>query len=441
MTGPAWRELPNKSEAAPLQTRAKDRGKSYTQPEKDEQDVLATGFTVREVGAQVVRAWLLLQAVGLLFQVGLWREVSSHLADFEDVIARECAPEHVHHGICAGPSWNMSKFDQFVLRGSEHHSVDFVTKSSPPTFLLVVSPEPRDVRWKVELRRVQPVQTVPLMSVIRNGQQVLTLEDVSDEANSFVRDHGYVQWEAILSSPGFYRNNVRLESFVEDAASKQLTEVHSNRQCAFGRSWKAFNQQHQGENHRALSRCRILLGIFIFAGAGAVYLVQQGLATGQQESKSFHLVVLAKFVLQDVPQQVCIVLYFFGWYDAAGLRCQLCLFDQQHCSDESAFHFTSFVAVACCLLSALSNQLLIRPARKKKYTEDDICMIYWIRIGGACVATLPFTTGLCMTSDFMVSSPTFVHLFFAFPCACGWISLFGFCCIGIICCCDDDDWD
>ncbi|CAE8622153.1 unnamed protein product [Polarella glacialis] len=105
-----------------------------------EPDMLDTGFTVREISPQAMRIWLVIQVVGLLFQFSLWREVSSHLAEFEGVVARECAPQHLTHGVCAGPSWNTSAFQDFVLHHQEMHSFEFTTSSVPPTFLLVVDP-------------------------------------------------------------------------------------------------------------------------------------------------------------------------------------------------------------------------------------------------------------------------------------------------------------
>ncbi|CAL1154052.1 unnamed protein product, partial [Cladocopium goreaui] len=48
--------------------------------QRDEADVLATGFTVREITPQAAKLWLLLQLVGLLFEFNLWREVQSDMA-------------------------------------------------------------------------------------------------------------------------------------------------------------------------------------------------------------------------------------------------------------------------------------------------------------------------------------------------------------------------
>ncbi|CAE8605147.1 unnamed protein product, partial [Polarella glacialis] len=266
----------------------------------------------------------------------------------------------------------------------------------------------QSVHWSVEVRRMDPPQTGQALKRYHYGQEVVTVEDLSDEANSTLQSRGSIRWQATVAPSSSFRRNTRFVAFVEDAASAQLTQIHSSQTCAFAQSWKAFNQQHQGHNHRALAWCAWLLGIFLCVGAAAVYAVQQELAfrANQPGSRRFHSVVFAKFLLQDAPQQICVVLYLFGWYEAAGLRCQLCLFEPQHCGYEDPFHFGNTVALSCLLLSSLANQLLIRPTVRRKYTEDDICMHYWIRIGGTCVATLPFTTGLCLASRSVLPDPT-----------------------------------
>lgn len=443
-------ELSQVSEAKPLRP-SKPRA-SYGGT-KDEEDWMATGFTVQEISPQVMRLWLFLQVLGLLFEFNLYREVSSHLRDFEAVVARECADPRRFHGVCVGPSWNTSIFQDFVLHGHDTHNFRFSTSSQPPTFLLAVHPgevEPkalgstapgtweddpeRKVRWSLEVQRLDPAQALQPLKFMRSGAQVITAEDLSEEVTRVPR----VQWQATVRSIGFYRQSVRFVAFVEDAVREQLVAIHQHPRCSFSVSWKAFNQQHQGQSHLALSRCESLLGVFLVVGSAAVCLVHRELEATSPKSRRFHLVVLAKFILQDVPQQICFVLYLFGWYEAGGLRCQLCLFDAEHCSDEDAFHFSNVVVVGLILVSSLANQLLIRPVRKRRYTEDDVCMHMWIRVGGTCVATLPFTTGLCLSSRSLISQPTLTHVLFAAPCLLGWLSITGFCCLGILLACDED---
>merc|ERR1712137_169620 len=106
-----------------------------------------------------------------------------------------------------------------------------------------------------------------------------------------------------------------------------------------------------------------------------------------------------------------------------GLRCQLCLFEPRYCGDENAFHATNLIAIVCTLLSSMANQLLVRPAFKKSYTDDDICLQYCMRIAGLCVAVLPFTTGICLASRSVLPLPAFFHLVCAVPCGIGWLTI------------------
>mmetsp|Transcript_11632 Transcript_11632/g.37120 ORF Transcript_11632/g.37120 Transcript_11632/m.37120 type:complete len:498 (-) Transcript_11632:207-1700(-) len=476
-----WKEMKQRGsehEDAPLTGGAKNSGKTGTaasgasggrKGSVDEDDYFDTGFTLREITPQSVNLWLVFQIVSLLFQLLLWSEVAGHLSEFEEVISHQCAPEHRRHGVCMGPKWNVSAWQDVVLGGTawsmRDHSWQFSTKSSPPTFLVVVDPvtkaqtsdgsdpapapedlgeqgkDLRDVRWSLEVRRTDPPHVGPTMSRFHSGADAVSFEDLSTEARGALATKGRVTWTATLSARTLGTKKTRFVAFVEDAATPHLADIHASPQCAFGRSWKAFNMQNQGHRHKALSWCRFLLGIFIFVGGAAVYAVHQELAARQphdQNRKRFHLVVLAKFVLQDVPQQVCIVLYLFGWYEAYGLRCQLCLFDPKYCSAEDAFHIVNLIALTCTVLSSVSNQLLIRPAFKKTYTEDDICFQYVIRVGGVCLAVLPLTTGLCWASRSLIPMPLLTHLLCVVPAGIGWLTLGGVACVPVIFCCDDD---
>lgn len=475
-----WKEMKNQGDAnenAPLTRAAGKGGKaaksasaapSYGDATTEEIDYWETGFTLREIGPQVINLWLAFQVVGLIFQLLLWNEVAGHLSAFEDIVARECAPAHQRHGVCTGPMWNVSAWQDVVLASSgwsvRDHTWQFSTTSSPPTFLIVVDPvskaktssdpdpepapedlaqqtqELRGIRWSLEVRRSDPPQVGPALHRFHTGMDAISFEDLSSEAKATLASKGRVTWTATLSARTAGDKRTRFVSFVEDAATPHLAEIHASPQCGFGRSWKAFNMQHQGHRHRALSWCRFLLGIFIFVGGAAVYAVHQELSSKrpQEQSYRFHSVVLAKFVLQDLPQQICVVLYLFGWYEAYGLRCQLCLFDPAHCSAEDAFSLVNLAALACVMLSSVSNQLLIRPVFKKSYTEDDLCLQYTVRVGGVCLAVLPLTSGLCWASGSLIPMPRTVHLLCAVPCGIGWLMLGGLLCMPVMLCCDDD---
>jgi len=296
------------------------------------------------------------------------------------------------------------------------------------------------VQWSLDLSRTNPPQVSSAMHKFHMGPDAITVEDLSIEAREALAARGKIEWRATLTSRLSKPPKTRFVVFAEDAATPHLAAVHANKQCTFTQSWKAFNMQHQGHGVKCLSWCRFLLGIFVLVGGAMVYLVHTELkGRGVQKSDlRFHIVVVAKFLLQDVPQQICIVLYLFGWYEAYGLRCQLCLFHPEHCGYENPFHTGNFVALTCTLLSSLANQLLIRPVFKKVYTEDDVCMQYCVRIGGICMSVLPFTSGMCWASASLVAYPMLAHVFFVLPCTLGWITLLTGVCVPICACCDED---
>jgi len=431
----------------------------------EESDIWDTGFTLREFSQHGIRIWLAFQVVALFFQAQLWSEVSSHLDEYDDTIHTECAPEHREHGICTGPMWKLSSYQDVVLKSSswrnDRRQWQFSTLSDPPTFLIAVDPveltkdgsEPqamdagveddgpdlKDARWTLEVTRVNPPHVGAPFQRIHSGQQAVTIEDFSIEAKDTLAKQHRLDWQATLISRGHSSWKTRFLAFVEDAAMPHLDVVHRSQQCAFGKSWKAFTEHHQGSNHRALTRCKQFLGIFLLLGAGAVFLVHKE-ATEKRHSYWFHWLVLAKFFVQDIPQQICIVLYIYGWYEASGLRCQLCLFRPEHCGDEAPFHFSNMVAFGCTLLSSTANQLLIRPAFKREYNEDDICLQYSVRTGGVCVSILPFTTAMCFASRTILPVPFILHVLLAIPCGLGWFALAGSLCLPVVVCCDEDSY-
>ena len=139
----------------------------------------------------------------------------------------------------------------------------------------------------------------------------------------------------------------------------------------------------------------------------------------------FHFAVIAKFVLCDMPQQIGAVLYLLGWFEAEGLRCQLCLFDVAYCAEEHPLQATNVVAMGCMFFSSIANQLLIRAVDRKIYTELDVCWNGLVRVALASISTLPFTTGVFMASGSLLSMPTLFHAAVAFPCYVGWCIVAG----------------
>lgn len=258
-----------------------------------------------------------------------------------------------------------------------------------------------------------------------------------------MKTSGKVSWEATLSHRTPYHKKTRYQAYVQDATAEHLDLVHRNQQCAFEKSWKAFNLGHGGTDHQTLSWARFILGMVLLIGVGCCYFVYRLYVANRRGSKYFfHIIVLVKFAIQDMPQQICIVLYMLGWYNTQGLRCQMCLFDPGHCEEEHPFHFFNSLACVFTLASSLANQLLVTPVSKKSYTEDDICLQYTSRICVGCVSVLPFTTGMLLSSSQILTAAMMWHIVVALPCVIGWLTIAGCVCYPICVCCDDDmvDW-
>merc|ERR1711871_991643 len=185
---------------------------------------------------------------------------------------------------------------------------------------------------------------------------------------------GRVEWTATLTSKGPQDEENKFTLYVEDATSTRLHELQGSKQCAFMQSWEAFSQQHKGYGHQALTRCVRAITVLFVVGCLAV-LVESTAAwkfprLATSNSLRFHVIVVLKFILQDMPQQIVMVIYLLAWYEADGLRCQLCLFRSDLCAAGHAFNFVNVASLLTTLLSSLSNQLLIRPMSAK---PDDFC--------------------------------------------------------------------
>eukprot|EP00931_Biecheleriopsis_adriatica_P057265 TRINITY_DN33971_c0_g1_i1.p1 TRINITY_DN33971_c0_g1~~TRINITY_DN33971_c0_g1_i1.p1 ORF type:complete len:587 (-),score=102.59 TRINITY_DN33971_c0_g1_i1:59-1819(-) len=376
---------------------------------------------------------------------------------------------------------------------------EFETRSSPPTFLMSVDPVTRSQKsgeapppapvhfdshmetegskqyrhWTLQVRRIDPIQTKADFHKSGSGSDVMTIEDLSPESQATLDSAGSIRWQATIMNSDRSSRQTRFVAVVEDFRAPHLEQVHASVQCSFVSAWKAFNQNHQGQSHQALSLCSALLGIFLPVGAAAAYVVytyvlreplkpeknskQEDLVElgGTQEETEwqqaarhdeeccdcngygFHAVVLGKLFTMDVPQQVCIVLYLLGWYETKGLRCQLCLFHPEHCEEEHPFKLANSAAFLCTLLSSVANQLIIRPAMKHTISEEDICIRNTARISLACVSVLPFTTGVYSATSALLTTPVVAQVLVFFPCAIGWLAVVGsaFCCL--IACCND----
>lgn len=151
--------------------------------------------------------------------------------------------------------------------------------------------------------------------------------------------------------------------------------------------------------------------------------------------KLLNRIMALKFLLQDFPQQMCIVAYLYAWYANNGLRCQMCLFHPLHCDAQHPLHWNNLMLCIFTLLSATSNQLLLQ-AKVKKYDEEEECFLWCMRGSLFSISILPFTTGLFfLSSSLLHLRSAFVYILSGVPSLIGWATLF---CVPVFTCCDDD---
>lgn len=352
---------------------------------------------------------------------------------------------------------------------------EFKTFSAPPTFLVTVDPitkahrtdqvpppsaEPGSLdeqearsyrRWYLALSRKDPLQLDHHYDREHMGPENVAFQDLSEEAVNAVAKQGSVVWRADVLNGDPSALQTRFVINVEEFTAPHLEQIHANSQCSFISSWKAFNQQHQGQAHQVLSWCDFLLGVFLPLGAVACIVMHRSLQAPDPSSNfeetddsletcchkySFHALVLTKFVVVDIPQQTCMVLYLLGWYDTGGLRCQLCLFHADQCQLEPPFNVSNAIAILCTLVSSVSNQILLGPVMKKSVSPDSACLSATVRVGLACASILPFTTGMYWASSSILAAPMLVHALVFTPCIAGWATVVSLFLCGCIACCN-----
>eukprot|EP00927_Polykrikos_kofoidii_P073564 TRINITY_DN69594_c0_g1_i1.p1 TRINITY_DN69594_c0_g1~~TRINITY_DN69594_c0_g1_i1.p1 ORF type:complete len:478 (+),score=33.75 TRINITY_DN69594_c0_g1_i1:53-1486(+) len=437
------------------------------------------GCVPQEVGPIILVAWSGLQITCLLFLWALWGDVSSHLDLFSQTLAEQCAPAHLRHDICLGPMWNLSFWNETVLKGptssakrctvhrkwqheghwrepndpndclveqGDSYTFEFHTRSVPPTFLVGVVPLAVEDKttalvrhpWTISITRTDPPQ-IDWFNQSHTEMAAMTFEDLSSAAKEASSSEKPVTWKAIIHNRGSPKRKSLFRVFVEDTTMQHLEQIRSSSRCSFVGSWRAFNKESQGQGHGILWFCRYALGILLCAGACATYLVisshwwlmRRGMAEDDKSEEKekvprqkhvFHRVVLGKAIFVDAPLQICMVLYILGWYEADALNCQLCLFHPLHCKDESPYTTSVVAVVVCSFMSSLSHQLLLRPYYARSGGEEDVTVSPCLRILACCISTLPLTSGIACASSSLLWSPQLLHVFVFAPCFIGWLS-------------------
>lgn len=404
-------------------------------------------FRARRVKAPMVLLWIFLQALGLMFQVLLLSEISRNLAAYQETLRFYCGPEHQLNGVCLGPTWNMSYAETLVFPATaaeaSQRDFDYVvptdqrfsfnTLSSPATFLIGVEPlgEHTDVRWQLDITPKDPVpwgtygQNPPPLYGWGSRFSVVA-------AKAFTRP---MTWNAAMSVTSTYQTDARVHLYVLDSRIQHLEDVHKQEQCDFEGSWQNFNERESSKHHRVLSFAQNATTFFLLVQLCLVGLVIRRFFFYVESGKLLSRVIATKFLIQDFPQQMCIVFYLYSWYANNGLHCQMCLFHPEHCDNQHPLHWTNSMVCIFTLLSACANQFLIQ-AKLKRYDEDEECLLFFTRLTLFSVSVLPFSTSIFLLSASVLHlrSPL-VYFIAGIPTILGWGAL---CCVPMIFLCDDE---
>jgi len=404
-------------------------------------------FKSRRLKAPLVLAWLVMQAMTFIYQAALLSEISNNLDALEIALAENCAPEHERNGVCLGPKWNMSfaaKFN-FPATGTEDGRSDFdfvipsdrpfafETASRPPTFLLGVEPlAPQGmVSWRVS---IAPRTSGALATSSK-------LPDVQGVGSKYtvLCSQAYMgpTWSGSLSLRGQSIDPVTMSLFVVDSRIKHLEDIHSQSQCSFEGSWQNFSARHSGQQHRVLRIAQCAAAFFLMISVLLLVLVSYRFYYYVESGKLLSRVIAVKFVVQDIPQQMCIVAYLYAWYSTDGLRCQMCLFHPQHCDGQHPLHWSNLLVCIFTLLGACSNQLLLQ-AKLKKYDEEEECFLCFARCAALSVSVLPFSSSLfALSASLLHLRSVVIYVLAGIPSLIGWGTLL---CMPMFAICDDENF-
>jgi len=396
-------------------------------------------FRPRRLKAPLVLAWLVVQACGFVFQAQLLGEISQNLYAYEVTLADFCGPEHRQNGVCLGPLWNMSYSDVLTFPPTKQDPdfdyviptdkrFDFETRSQPPTFLLGVEPVPpqKELHWRV--------------SVAPKGAGGMFFTPVRGFGPRYTvltsQEHRGPSWTGSVTLTMGISEVSQIHVYVVDSRIQHLEQIHRQEQCSFENSWQNFNQRHSGQHHQVLSNAQQATAFFLLVQLALGGLVLYRFYFFVESGKLLSRVIALKFIVQDFPQQLCIVAYLYGWYANDGLRCQMCLFHPAHCDAEYPLHWSNLLVCIFTLLSSCANQMLVQ-IKLKKYDEEEECLLMMARGAVFSISVLPFSTALFFLSQSMLHLHSVIIYFSSgIPTFVGWGTLL---CAPTIVMCDEDD--
>ncbi|CAJ1349991.1 unnamed protein product [Effrenium voratum] len=231
-------------------------------------------FVPRKLRPPLLFAWLLLQGLGMAFQLQLLFKVSTALDEYEATLGAFCALPT--NGICLASQWRLAA-DQVLEPGG---AFSFTTLSEP-TFLLGVEPSPSSSPW--ELRSIGDEcimeATRPLLQQMKRDVQRWegVIRSACEETVATGRGRRYTVLRGVgafaYGAPKEWRLRLLGASarvFVVDPQSPRLAD-DAKAQCSFVQALQNFSERESGRHHGVLRAVRIsilglLLVALIFAG-------------------------------------------------------------------------------------------------------------------------------------------------------------------------------
>jgi hypothetical protein len=441
---------------------------SYQKSKFEDGDVTSY-FKSRRISRKWVYYWMILQGLLLVSQLILYGEVSGHTSMYKATVNSAC--NHNDEGTCKSRLWQ--------VRHSQVHPVD-ATKFSdavsfsfsastwaPHELQVTVTTQPEELRVPFELmlkrHAGQNLTEQTHFDYRTTGVNPIFLNEAN--ASHFLplgvfkgfRFPQSASWEGTVRLARFpggrdfshsgmvyhrLRDKLKGVKIVVNEMIKMEMDLFKKvaPMCDLEPSWSNVVLRASTKEIGRLEWIRTCLGLSILASiivSALVWTWYSGRLLG--EGLKFHYLVAAKTVFQDVPLQALVLWYIFSWYEGAGgERCQLCMLDYKHCEHMNPFHFTNFLLVVTVLASAISNQFLFAVDQTQIKTEDDAGFVGFIRVGLACVMTLPFSTAMVAFNGSLIQVPGILHTIFLLPCFIGWVGFFSLICFPIASLVDDD---
>ena len=221
---------------------------------------------------------------------------------------------------------------------------------------------------------------------------------------------------------------------VMDAKIEHLAEMEAGKTCSFEKSWEGFNLQHQGHRHTSILIADYAANLIVMMNVLVLWLAYNR----KKYNLSFYSILLGKFLFQDLPLQFVVATFIYGWYGQGGLRCQLCLFDPTHCSDESAINSANLPVILLSMISALCTQTILQPSDYDVMDEEEQCIWGCLRFGSLSASILPMMTVIifCVPLALPKIAIFAISIFVAF----GWLFCCCCTCIPVVAALDEGDY-